>query len=356
MVELLHGLLRAEGVEAWYDAHIGPGEDWRIATARALQASRIFVLLFSAEAAQSGDIAKELAAAVLEKKLIIPVRLENIAPSGAFLYELASRNWVNPASSNTEGRQLAELAKGLAHLVKTGARDESVLPFGRSGAGQSPVAKGRRKPVLIARAPPTAIAATCAAAWLRWPAPPHMDRGRAAGLSSPPWRWRERRPFRPTARRSPIRPAPTCMSRQIYVRNLAGGDGIKVTSDGYDDGSPSWSSDGARLAYVAQKPGEPCHIMVWPPFLPERRDRLHAAQGSNPLCFPGSQARPFFIISTAWALSKTLFSVSTSIAERWLQLPKNSPDLIVDMQHLQCSPDGKSLLYVGSEALRPMPW
>ena len=92
---LLHDRLRAEGVEAWYDAQVGPGQDWRIATAKALEASQIFVLLFSANAAQSSDIAKELAAATLEKKLIIPVRLENIAPKGAFLYELASRNWVN---------------------------------------------------------------------------------------------------------------------------------------------------------------------------------------------------------------------------------------------------------------------
>jgi len=126
---LLHSLLRAEGVEAWYDALVGPGQDWRIATAKALETSRIFVLLFSENAAQSSDIAKELAAATLERKLIIPVRLENIAPKGAFLYELASRNWVN-AYENTEAK-LAELAKGLAHLVRTGARDESVLPFDR---------------------------------------------------------------------------------------------------------------------------------------------------------------------------------------------------------------------------------
>src|SRR5579862_7567661 len=88
--QLLHARLQAEGVEAWYDAHVGAGQDWRTATAKALQSSQIFVLLFSASAAQSTDIAKELAAAVFAKKLIIPVRLEDIAPDGAFLYELAS--------------------------------------------------------------------------------------------------------------------------------------------------------------------------------------------------------------------------------------------------------------------------
>src|ERR1043165_9745343 len=160
---LLHSQLRAEGVEAWYDAQVGAGQDWRIATAKALEASSIFVLLFSENAAQSSDIAKELAAATLEKKLIIPVRLQNIAPKGAFLYELASRNWVN-AYEDTEAK-IGELAKGLAHLVRTGARDESVLPFDRMVGGAR---KTRTGLALIAAAVIALVASL--AAWLLWPA------------------------------------------------------------------------------------------------------------------------------------------------------------------------------------------
>ena len=48
---LLHAQLQAEGVEAWYDAQVGAGQDWRSSTARALKASRIFVLLFSSNGA-----------------------------------------------------------------------------------------------------------------------------------------------------------------------------------------------------------------------------------------------------------------------------------------------------------------
>src|SRR5262249_11749809 len=44
--------------------------------------------------------------------------------------------------------------------------------------------------------------------------------------------------------------------------SVAGGDGIKLSTDDYDDTEPSWSSDGSHLAYVASKRGEPCHIMV----------------------------------------------------------------------------------------------
>src|SRR5450755_761223 len=165
---LLHAQLQAEGVEAWYDAQVGAGQDWRSATARALKASRIFVLLFSSNAAQSTDIAKELAAAVFEKKLIFPVRLEDIAPDGAFLYELASRNWVN-AFEDTEAK-LAELAKGLAQMVRSGTQDESLLPFDRSDDGRiRPPQKQLRKPVFIAAAAIVVAAAAAAVAlfWIR---------------------------------------------------------------------------------------------------------------------------------------------------------------------------------------------
>ena len=90
----------------------------------------IFVLLFSKAAAASDDIIKELSAATLEKKLIVPVRLEDLQPKGAFLYELASRNWIN-AFENTDAK-LDELAKSLAALVKSGRTDPYMLPFDRN--------------------------------------------------------------------------------------------------------------------------------------------------------------------------------------------------------------------------------
>ena len=52
------------------------------------------------------------------------------------------------------------------------------------------------------------------------------------------------------------------LSRHIYVRNVVGGDAIQITNDGHDDASPSWSSDGAHIAYIAFRWGEPCRIMV----------------------------------------------------------------------------------------------
>lgn len=113
---LLHDLLKQRGVDAWYDAHVGAGEDWRRVTAKALDDAQIFVLLFSKTASESDDISKELAAATFSKKMVVPVRIEDIKPTGEFLYELASRNWFD-AFDDTEAR-FEILADRLAAMVK----------------------------------------------------------------------------------------------------------------------------------------------------------------------------------------------------------------------------------------------
>ncbi|MDP3494097.1 MAG: TIR domain-containing protein [Hyphomonadaceae bacterium] len=141
---LLHALLKQRGVDAWYDALLGAGEDWRHKTASALEAAPIFVLLFSKTASESDDISKELAAATFSKKLVIPVRIENIKPSGAFLYELASRNWVD-AYEDTEAK-FEDLADKLAALVKGGPAAE-VAAFNLGAPGAAPKVKSASTPL-----------------------------------------------------------------------------------------------------------------------------------------------------------------------------------------------------------------
>ncbi|HUE63029.1 MAG TPA: TIR domain-containing protein [Rhizomicrobium sp.] len=345
---LLHAQLRAEGVEAWYDAQVGAGQDWRVATAKALEASQIFVLLFSSNAAQSSEIAKELAAATLEKKLIIPVRLENIAPKGAFLYELASRNWVN-AFENTEAK-LAELAKGLAHLVRTGARDESVLRFDRSDGGEIPGPPQKRlgKPVLISATVIAVIAASTIAAWLLWPAKHWTVESSRPFIST--LALEDFPAFSPNGAMLAYSSGPEGGKRQIYVRNLTAGEGIKIAGDAYDDISPTWSSDGARLAYVAIKPGEPCRIMVatFPAGGAREAGRCDHAESSSVTWQPGT---PFvYSVERGGLKGDTIFRLNLDAGVREVIVAKTA--LRDTITGLHCSPDGKWLAYlIGSQEI-----
>ncbi len=51
-------------------------------------------------------------------------------------------------------------------------------------------------------------------------------------------------------------------TRQIYLRDLAGGEPMRLTDEAGDHVSSSWSPDGARLAYIVVEPGEPCRIVI----------------------------------------------------------------------------------------------
>ena len=167
---LFYNLLKERGVEAWYDAKIEAGEDWRTTTANALDAAPIFVLLMSKLASESGDIAKELAAATHKRKLVVPVRLDDMPLEGMFLYELASRNWVD-AFNNTEQR-LGELADKLAALVKVGMSPEAAaqldmnvaeIAAAKSAGGKSAFPRLHQKGGSVALITAAAVALVAAA-------------------------------------------------------------------------------------------------------------------------------------------------------------------------------------------------
>lgn len=85
----------ARGVNVWYDKDIGGGEDWREKIVEALGAAKALVILFSEHSNESRQLIKELAIADLIGKPVIPVLVSHCEPKGAYLYEMASRNWIN---------------------------------------------------------------------------------------------------------------------------------------------------------------------------------------------------------------------------------------------------------------------
>ncbi len=125
----------ARGLSVWYDEMIEGGQDWRGKIVDALGTSKALVILFSEHSNSSRQLIKELAIADSLQKLVIPVLIANCEPLGAYLYELASRNWVN-LHPNPETR-LAPLIENL--LKELDLLDSRPWPTSASAA-QAPTA------------------------------------------------------------------------------------------------------------------------------------------------------------------------------------------------------------------------
>ena len=98
--------LEARGVGVWYDAEIEGGADWRETIVEALTDSDMLAIFFSEDCNNSRQLKKELAVADSLGKPVVPILIENTQPRGAYLYELADRNWIQvlPDPMDTDRR------------------------------------------------------------------------------------------------------------------------------------------------------------------------------------------------------------------------------------------------------------
>lgn len=88
--------LEDQGLTCWVaDRDVSPGENFQEAIVRAIRAAKVMVLVFTDNANSSPEIKKELAIASRLSLTVIPARVENVAPSEAFEYELATRQWID---------------------------------------------------------------------------------------------------------------------------------------------------------------------------------------------------------------------------------------------------------------------
>jgi hypothetical protein len=88
--------LEHRGFDCWIaDRDIGPGENFQVSIVHAIRSAKVMILVFSANAANSEEIKKEVVLAGQSRLVVIPVRVEDVTPDEAFAYEMATRQWVD---------------------------------------------------------------------------------------------------------------------------------------------------------------------------------------------------------------------------------------------------------------------
>lgn len=103
------------GVKCWMaPGSIPPGEQWAEAIARVIPESSLMVLLWTSESMSSRQVINELTLADRSGVMIIPFRLEEIEPEGAFKYYLYKTHWLD-AIGNAWKDKLEILGERVLH-------------------------------------------------------------------------------------------------------------------------------------------------------------------------------------------------------------------------------------------------
>jgi hypothetical protein len=95
--------LEIAGFRCWIAPRdIAPGLDWPTAISNAISASRVMVLVFSANSNSSNDVSRELILAANSNLIIIPFKIDNISPEPGKQYYLARTHWLDAMNPPTQ--------------------------------------------------------------------------------------------------------------------------------------------------------------------------------------------------------------------------------------------------------------
>ena len=94
--EAICNAIENRGFPCWISSRdIGPGQNFQSAIVQAIRGAKVMILVFSGNANNSEEIKKELVLAGQSRLVVIPVRVEDVAPGDAFAYEFATRQWID---------------------------------------------------------------------------------------------------------------------------------------------------------------------------------------------------------------------------------------------------------------------
>ena len=156
IAEIICNSLEAHGIKCWIAPRdICGGEDWSAAITDAIRNSKVFIVVFSKNSAQSTQVPREIALADKTHSRIIPYKIDDTELSDSFEYYLTTNHWVNASAAsgnyNVEGL-VAAVTSSLA--VDTGANvTVNNVVINMASINQSFVSSGQSAPEQPAPAP-----------------------------------------------------------------------------------------------------------------------------------------------------------------------------------------------------------
>ena len=122
--------LEQKGIRCWIAPRdLTPGVSWGKGISDAIEQSKVMVVILSENSNNSRQVAREVERAVSTEVVVIPLRIQNIDPTGAIAYFLSSEHWLDAITPPIE-KHIDKLGSAIQiFLTETdaSARMESVL-------------------------------------------------------------------------------------------------------------------------------------------------------------------------------------------------------------------------------------
>ncbi|HEX8352821.1 MAG TPA: toll/interleukin-1 receptor domain-containing protein, partial [Pyrinomonadaceae bacterium] len=110
---VLEEALAGLGVKCWVSwRDIPPGADWESSLLKAVTGSHVLVVIWTANANESDDVALELKHAFRKRVTVIPFRLEAVVPNEALQYRMEYVQWLDATTPPVE-RHLPRLVESV---------------------------------------------------------------------------------------------------------------------------------------------------------------------------------------------------------------------------------------------------
>lgn len=110
--------LESQGIRCWIAPRdIEPGMDWGAAILEAIDGAHVMLLVFSSHANGSPQIKREIERAVNKEIIVIPVRVEDVKPTGNLEYFLGTPHWLDAITPPFE-RHLERIADSAKFWLK----------------------------------------------------------------------------------------------------------------------------------------------------------------------------------------------------------------------------------------------
>jgi hypothetical protein len=132
----LRNALEQRAIRCWTpDTDLVPGTAWTDAITEAIRVSRVMVLLISATTETSTAVRREVAFALSQGSAVMPIRIDDVRPTGALAYDIGTRQWLDafpPPFEQHLGKVADSVERVLAQL------DRSTSPISSQAVVASP--------------------------------------------------------------------------------------------------------------------------------------------------------------------------------------------------------------------------